>query len=560
MGRAYKARDFLNQGMRAGGRKTQPRNGQSAREQSFERAADQPVTNRHYKPMKRKSLSKPLAATFAAALLSAWPAFAQEPAAKDPTLKEPSLKIDPAPVVPRPNMVTSFAPIVEKVAPSVVTISTSRMVKGSPAARNNPLYNDPTFRRFFGLPEEDDQAAPAPRRRGSSPDGRRMDMGLGSGVIVSPEGHILTNNHVIEGADDIKVKLGNSSKEYKATKIGSDPDADIAVLKIEGKDLPAITFADSDKVRVGDIAIAVGNPFGFTQSVTLGIVSAVGRGVRELDLNFQNFIQTDASINPGNSGGALVDADGRLMGVNTAIFSRTGGNQGIGFAVPGNLARTVMDSILKHGRVVRGFLGISLQPLTEDLVQQFKLPGDRGALVGGVTPGSPAQKAGITNGDVVTEVEGKPIEGPQQLQLVVGGMAPGTDVSVKLLREGKEQVVKVKLGERPTRGDLARNDGVESEPDVLDGVTVADVDKDLIKELELPEDTKGVVVTQIDPESPSFAAGLRKGDIVHEINREPVTTAKDAVALSEKVKKEKKVLLRASTKGASRFLVVTPKE
>jgi serine protease Do len=510
--------------------------------------------------MKRLSFRTPLAVSLSA-ILFALPALAQDP-------EKPSVKVDPNPVTPKPSIVTTFAPIVEKVAPSVVTISTSRMVKRGAATRNNPLYNDPTFRRFFGLPDPDEEEpAPTPRRRGNNnPDkGRSETLGLGSGVIVSPEGHILTNNHVIEGADDIKVRLGNSQHEYTATKIGTDPDADLAVLKIEGKDLPAITFADSDKVRVGDIAIAVGNPFGFTQSVTMGIVSALGRSVRELAnqepaLSLQSFIQTDASINPGNSGGALVDAEGRLMGINTAIFSRTGGNQGIGFAVPGNLARSVMDSILKNGRVVRGYLGISLQALNDDFVKQFKLPSDKGALVGGVVPDSPAQKAGVVSGDVVVAINDKPVDGPTELQLLVAAQAPGTDVNVKLLRDGKEQVVKVKLGDRPSKNDLAQGNTQPSDPDVLDGVTVRDLDNDVAKELGLPEGTKGVAVTEIDTDSPSYAAGLRKGDVLHEINREPVKTAKEAVELSEKVKKDKKVLLRVSTKGASRFLVVTPKE
>ena len=489
-----------------------------------------------------------------AGLIFTLPAFGEEQ-------KQPNVTVDPGPVTPKPGMVTTFAPVVEKVAPSVVTISTSKMVTGR-QQRMNPLYNDPMFRRFFGLPDPDEEDQATPRRRGVQPDRpRREALGLGSGVIVSPEGHILTNNHVIEEASEIIVKLGNNQHEYKATKIGTDPDADLAVLKIEGKDLPAITFADSDKVRVGDVVIAVGNPFGFTQSVTMGIVSALGRGMNELNLSYQNFIQTDASINPGNSGGALVDTDGRLIGVNSAIFSRTGGNQGIGFAVPGNLARSVMDSIIKHGRVVRGYLGILLQPLTEDLAKEFKIEGDKGALVGDVTKDGPAQKAGLKNGDVIVAVDGKNVDGPRELQLLVAAKPPGSDVDVKFRRDGKDESVKVKLGERPQSKDLAQNDPAGStEPDVLDGVTVADIDADIRKELDLPEGTKGVVVTQIDADSASYAAGIRKGDVLHEINREPVTTAKQAVDLSEKVKKDKKVLLRVSTKGTSRFVVVTPKE
>ena len=512
--------------------------------------------------MKPIRLLKPLAFSIAA-LLAAMPVLAEELEKKPPTVT-----VDPTPVAPKPGMVTTFAPIVEKVSPSVVTISTSHMVKGGGALRGNPMFNDPNFRRFFGIPEpdENEDAAPAPKRRGARPEKaekpRKEPLGLGSGVIVSPEGHILTNNHVIKDAEEIVVKLGTNSHahEYKATIIGTDPDSDIAVLKIEGKNLPAITFADSDKVRVGDVAIAVGNPFGFTQSVTMGIVSALGRGMPQLDMGFQNFIQTDASINPGNSGGALVDTDGRLIGVNTAIFSRTGGNQGIGFAVPGNLARGVMDSILKNGRVIRGYLGVDMQQLDEELAKEFNIEPDKGVLVAGVRDASPAQAAGIQNRDVVIALDGKQVEGTVQLQLMVAAKPPGTEVNVKLLRDGKEKSVSVKLGERPGKNEIAKVEAGDADPDVLDGVTVADIDAEARKKYDIPENAKGVVVTQIDPESVCYAKGIREGDVIHEINREVVTTSKQAVDLSEKVKKDKKVLLRVSSKGSSHFVVVTPKE
>jgi serine protease Do len=356
------------------------------------------------------------------------------------------------------------------------------------------------------------------------------------------------------------VKIGSQKHEYVAKKIGTDPDADLAVLKIEGKDLPAVTFADSEKVRVGDVVIAVGNPFGFTQSVTMGIVSALGRGMDELNLSFQNFIQTDASINPGNSGGALVDTDGRLVGVNTAIFSRSGGNQGIGFAVPGNLARSVLDSIIKNGRVVRGYLGVGLQTLTEDLAKEFKIEGDKGALVTEVTQGSPSEAAGIKNGDVIVGLDDKSIADRRELMLLVAAKQPGAEVNVKLLRDGKEQSVKVKLGDRSEIPKIAKAEPEAADPDVLDGVTVADIDAEARKKYGISENAKGVVVTQIDPDSASYAKGIREGDVIHEINREVVDSSKQAVDLSEKVKKDKKVLLRVSNKGASRFVVVTPKE
>ena len=453
----------------------------------IERAARRRV--RHYthmiKPIpKFLSASIALALTFTLSPLS----FAQDGKVEvsKPDVKAPA----PMPAVKwiilrsRP-ILPSYAPIVEKVAPAVVTISTSKMVKGGVGAvnpnGNNPLFNDPTFRRFFGIPDqggnggdEDQAPAPAPGRKhnnenngngnngkaGRDDKGHKQPLGLGSGVIVSSDGYILTNNHVVEGADDISVTIGDSPHEYKAKKSAPIPGSDVAVIKIDGKDLPAITFADSDQLRPGDIVIAVGNPFGLTRSATMGVVSAIGRGGMGI-VDYENFIQTDASINMGNSGGALVDYDGRLVGINTAIFSRTGGNQGIGFAVPANLARNVMESILKTGHVQRGFLGVGLQPLNEDLVKAFKLKSDDGALISEVQPKSPAEKAGVQTGDVVTAVNGKDMKSPRELQLLVGSMSPKAKVDVKLLREGQEKTVTVDLGERPGKGLAAQNDAPE---------------------------------------------------------------------------------------------------
>lgn len=482
--------------------------------------------------------------------------------------KSADVKIDPAPVTAKAGMITSFAPVVEKVAPSVVTISTSRNIRGArPGGGGAPFFNDPLFRRYFGLPEEeenpDEDTTPAPRRRGgrSGREGtQRQALGLGSGVIVSPEGHVLTNNHVVQDADDIVVQIGRNKREYKAKKVGTDLGTDLAVLKIDAKDLPAITFADSDKVRVGDLTIAIGNPFGLTQTVSMGIVSSLGRN--DLGITaYENFIQTDASINPGNSGGALVDIEGRLVGINTAIFSRSGGNQGIGFAVPSNLAHSVMDSILKSGRVIRGYMGVRPQDLDETLKGKFAFTGSEGSLVAWVEPKSPAANAGIEPGDVITEVSGRKVEGATQLRMMVSGMAPGTKIDVKLVRGGKEKKVQVELAELENKQASTRPpEPDENSPDVLDGVTVADLDADNRKRFSIPDDAKGVVITQIDPDSPSAAAGLKVGDVVHEIEKQPVNSAKDAVEMSEKLKKEKQVLLRFSRRGVSNFVVVKDNE
>src|SRR5712691_10599080 len=285
----------------------------------------------------------------------------------------------------REGIVTTFAPVVEKVAPSVVTVFSTQTVSRGQTAFS---LSDDALRQLFG---------------GRSPQtqGKQTLQGLGSGVIVSADGYILTANHVVSGADEIMIGLGNDLRRFKAKKVGTDPGTDVALLKIDDNNLPAVTFADSDKARAGDIVLAIGNPFGLRQTVTMGIISAVGRGGIGI-VDYENFIQTDAAINMGNSGGALVDAAGRLLGINTAIFSRSGGNQGIGFAIPANLARDVMQSLREKGRVVRGYIGASVQTLTPELAEAMKLKGQlTGALVSEVTPKSPSGKAGTKTGDVI---------------------------------------------------------------------------------------------------------------------------------------------------------------
>ena len=507
-------------------------------------------------------MPRPILAT-SIALLTALAPFAPAAEAPKPDGKLPEIKLDATPL-PEGTGRYTFAPIVEKVSPSVVTIATSKLQKRN----RNPYFNDPMFRRYFGLPDEDsgDEDSAKPQKGGSGK--KRLErVGLGSGVIVGADGYILTNNHVIDGADEIIVTLGKEKHEYKATKIGNDPATDIAVLKIDATGLSAVTFTDSAKVRVGDIVIAVGNPFGLTQTVTMGIVSALGRKGIERGMSpgdntrYEDFIQTDASINPGNSGGALVDAEGRLIGINTAIFSMSGGNQGIGFAVPGNLARSVMESLIKTGRVSRGFLGVALQPLSEDLAKQFKMEGSNGALIAEVTGKSPAEKAGLQSGDVVVEVGGKKVEGPTELQMTIASMTPGSKAELKVIRDGKDKNFTVELTERPAMKGLAAAEPPKAaDPDVLDGVTVADIDADARKKFDLPDGLKGVVIAEIDADSPSAEAGLKVGDVILEANREPITSSKQAVDLSEKLKKEKKVLLRVSTKGASRYVVVERKD
>src|SRR2546430_4339409 len=333
----------------------------------------------------------------------------------------------------REGIITSFAPVVEKVAPSVVTVFTTQTV-----ARGLTTFpfSDDALRQFFGgqLPQGQ---------------GKQTLQGLGSGVIVSPDGYILTANHVVSGAEEIMIGLGNELRKFKAKKIGPDPGTDVARWKIDENNLPAVNFADSDKARAGDVVLAIGNPFGLRQTVTMGIISAVGRGGMGI-VDYENFIQTDAAINTGNSGGALVDINGRLLGINSAIFTRSGGNQGIGFAIPANLARDVMQSLREKGRVVRGYIGASVQSLTPELADAMKLKGQlTGALVGEVEPNAPAAKAGIKTGDVITSVKRKKVNDPREVRLTIGSMAPGTKAQIDVNREGQTKTFDVQLAEMP---------------------------------------------------------------------------------------------------------------
>jgi serine protease Do len=440
----------------------------------------------------------------------------------------------------------SFAPIVKKVTPSVVKVyvTTKSKTMNMPVS---PLGNNDFFRHFFGEQfNSGDQGGPGHMLR------TPPQHGLGSGVVISQDGYILTNNHVVDEADNIRVAL-NDGREFTAKVVGRDPKTDIAVVKIEAKELAFMTIADSDKVQVGDVCLAIGNPFGVGQTVTMGIVSGTGRG--GLGTDYEDYIQTDAAINPGNSGGALVDAEGRLIGINTAILSRSGGNQGVGFAVPINLARTVMTSLLENGRVVRGYLGVLIQDASPALAKQFNVPEDKGAIVGDVTPNSPAASAGLKYGDVITEFNNKPVTDSRHLKLQVAGTAPGSKVPVRILRDGKEMTFDVTVKELPGEQVAKADTNEKNSSDTLDGVTVSDVDSAARNQFQVPRSVKGALVTEVDQNSASFEAGLRPGDVIEEINRKPVENAEQAVKLSENAK-EKTTLLRVWSKGGSRYIVV----
>jgi len=333
-----------------------------------------------------------------------------------------------APATADARKVTSYADAAKKALPSVVHIYTSKEVK----APRHPFADDPVFRYFFG------------DRFG----GPQRQSGLGSGVIVSADGYILTNNHVVENMDEIEVAT-NDGRRLRARIVGLDPETDLAVLQVKADSkLPAVTFAPTESLRVGDVVLAIGNPFGVGQTVTHGIVSALGR--TQLGINtFENFIQTDAAINPGNSGGALTDSEGNLVGVNTAIYSRTGTSLGIGFAIPVSIARSVMEQIIKNGTVTRGWIGVEAQEITPELAESFKLPATEGAIIAGVLRGSPADRAGIRPGDVLVAVGGKPVKDPQGMLELIAGLTPGTSAPFRLRREAKELDVAVNIGKRP---------------------------------------------------------------------------------------------------------------
>ena len=329
-----------------------------------------------------------------------------------------------------PARAASYSDAVRKAVPSVVNIFTSKEIK----TPRHPFLDDPLFRHFFG-----DRLEEEPQRAAS----------LGSGVIVSPKGYILTNHHVVEAADEIEVALIDG-KKLKAKAVGSDPETDIAVLQVEGGPVPAISCGDADALRVGDVVLAIGNPFGVGQTVTMGIVSALGRS--QLGINtFENFIQTDAAINPGNSGGALIDSAGNLVGINTAIYSRSGGSLGIGFAIPASSARNVMEQIIQTGGVTRGWIGVEAREITPEMGESFRLGATTGVLIEGVLRGGPAERAGLKPGDVLVAIEGKPVKDPNAMLNLVAALVPGKPASIRLRRDNKDVDVQVAVGKRPTQ-------------------------------------------------------------------------------------------------------------
>ena len=444
------------------------------------------------------------------------------------------------------NGLPNFVPVVKATSPAVVNISTTRIIKRSRRSRRSP-FNDPFFREFFG--DDFSKRFQMPRRRKQS--------SLGSGVIVDSSGYIVTNNHVIAKADKIKVVLSDK-REFIGKVIGTDPKTDIAVIKINAKNLPVIPWGDSSKLDVGEYVLAIGNPFGLKQTVTMGIVSAVGRSNVGI-ADYEDFIQTDAAINPGNSGGALINSRGQLVGINTAIFSRSGGHMGIGFAVPANMAKRVLKSLLKDGRVVRGWLGVSIQNINGDLAPKFGLKKSSGALVSEVIPGSPASKAKLRAGDVIVSFDGKAINSSTALRNVVAETPVGKKVQVRVIRNKRNIALVVLTGEQP-KSMTRRGPSIEkSTPNhsVLSGVEVSALTPDIRNRLGLSQRVFGVVVTRVNPES-SAASRLRSGDVLTSINNQRIRTLSDYNKITRALKRNSSVLLYLNRRGRMIYLVIKP--
>ena len=445
------------------------------------------------------------------------------------------------------NFANGFSAVLKPALPAVVNISSSKVVK---AGRNqqSPLFNDPMFRQFFGDQFGQGQGQGRPMREQS----------LGSGVIVTSDGTILTNNHVVEGATDIKVFLSDK-REFQAKVIGTDPKTDIAVLKIDATRLPTLPLGDSSQLQVGDLIFAIGDPFGVGETATMGIVSATGRGNLGIE-NYENFIQTDAAINPGNSGGAMIDIHGNLVGINTAILSHggnggEGGNEGVGFAIPVSMAKPVMDQILTHGKVVRGYLGIHIQEVTPELATAFGLKQGGGVLVGDVAPNTPAANAGLKKGDVILQLNGETLNDSNQLRLQIAQFAPGTPVKLQVWRNGSTQDISLKLSELKDQDE--KESPAETTGTALEGVQVQEFTPEIGQQLNLPAGTHGVVVTSVDPSSPAAAAGIGQGDVIQEVNHKPISSTSEYQQALAGVNKTP-VLLLVNRGGVTRYVVVEP--
>jgi Do/DeqQ family serine protease len=445
--------------------------------------------------------------------------------------------------------IDSYADVVKVVAPAVVTIRTEGKAGAAPAQFQMP--NDDFFRRFFGDPD----SQPGPQRRLPTPRQR----GLGSGVIVSTDGYILTNNHVVENADVIRVET-TDGRTVVATLVGTDAPSDLALLKINSTGLQAMALGNSDGVQVGDVVLAVGNPLGVGQTVTMGIVSAKGRstGRGRGSLSYEDFLQTDAPINHGNSGGALVNTKGELVGINSQILSESGGNIGIGFAIPSNMAKNVMDELRANGKVTRAQLGVVVQDVTSDLAESLGLKDVGGALIGSVTPGSAGDRAGLERGDVIKAFNGQAVRDTNTLRNRVADSEPGSTVDVTIVRDGAEKKISVKLDEMSGDRAAAGGPGSDSRSDQTAlGISVAPLTAELASRYRLPRDTRGLVVESVDPDGRAASAGIQTGDVIEEVNRQQVESVDDLRAAMRR-NTDRPALLLVNRQGTQLFMTVRP--
>jgi len=434
----------------------------------------------------------------------------------------------------------AFTEIVSTVSPAVVNISATKVIQ----RETDGVFSDPFFDLFspfndFGMPK------------------KWKEKSLGSGVIVSPDGYIITNNHVVEKGEEIKVTLFDG-RTFKGKLVGADQKTDIAIIQIDARKLPTLTWGDSERLQVGEFVLAIGNPYSLSHTVTMGIISAVGRANVGI-ADYEDFIQTDAAINPGNSGGPLVNVKGELIGINTAIFSRTGGYQGIGFAVPSNMVRIIMDQLVQRGKVTRGWIGVTIQELTPELSNKFGAKKAQGALVSDVMKDSPASKAGIKRGDIILEFNGRSVKDVSNLRNMVAQSKIGDEMGMKILRSGREYYVKVTIVEMPRARDVAEvipdHATSDTQAELLTGLTIMDLTKETLKQLGYNKDEKGVIVVKVETGSPADEAEIRKGDIINEIDEKKIDSVEDFNRIASNIKRDKTVLLFINRSG-KRFYVV----
>ncbi len=435
----------------------------------------------------------------------------------------------------------SFSSMIKPALPAVVKIASSKVVKNE-ANGEDGLPQDPIFRQFFGnmFPHGFQQPP-------------HKEMGLGSGVIIESDGYVLTNNHVVDGASSIDVTLSDG-RRLKGKVIGTDSKTDLALLKVAADNLPTLPLNDSTATEVGDLVFAIGNPFGVGQTVTMGIVSATSRGNLGIE-DYEDFIQTDAAINPGNSGGALINAHGQLVGINTAILGRSGGNDGIGFAIPANMARHVFDQLRENGKVSRGYLGAMIQDVTPELSSAFGTKDSQGALVGDLTPDGPGSKSGLKRGDVIVSLNGESVPDSRRLRLRIADMAPGSTVELGLIRDGHSMKIPVKLGEFPDDESAAVDNDESDQGNAGKGLSLQDLTPEIRRSLNLPATAQGAVISGVAPDSPAAEAGLRRGDVIQEVNRNPVSSAGECQRALSSSGKEGTLLL-VNRQGTTLFVVL----